>query len=231
LRSAGKLSRTIYLAADDIATVRAHPIVRKAASLLSEVKAIATFGAHLSDTRFDMTTKISLEKGIDVQSYQDSITSPYAPGSTNGISVGNMLFDDMVPSYALEVPEIDFHFVGRVKAVSADNLNFPGVLPYKETVPLVRFADFGLLPYRLAPDMSYLVTSSLKLAQFKLCGLPVVGPAYLPVNQDWYFAYTPSEEAFREAVKKAIEFGKRSFNADPSVRDFRDNWSQVAAYL
>ena len=94
-------------------------------------------------------------------------------------------------------------------------------------MPFLQHAHAGLLPYRSAAHHGYLKTSSLKLAQFKALGLPIVGPEALDDGEAGYRAFRSGDfESFASAVKAAIQIPRPVERPGAGV-DYRENWAEI----
>ncbi|MBP1848650.1 glycosyltransferase [Rhizobium halophytocola] len=140
-----------------------------------------------------------IPQGIDKQVFDAATVSPYPPGTLNAVSVGNMLFDRAaIEAMAAARPDITYHLFGAgIPDDFAGNVRVYGERPFPDIVPFIRFADFGIAPYRLGERELYLAQSSLKLQQYSYCLLPILVPRLLegsrgnlvgydrPETQDW----------------------------------------------
>lgn len=225
------LDRTIYFAADDLRAIRGHPVLQDILTRHApEVRACVSFGAHEPpDAFFRPDQVVIVPKGIDTHNLRLARPTPFTPGSVNVVSVGNMLIDEDVLKFAARLPDITFHFIGRITPPEeiGENVKLYGVLPFEETVAYLQHAHAGLLPYRSGAQQSYLKTSSLKMAQFKALGLPIVGPEAFNNGDPGYCSFEFSDFAsFAAAVKAAIATTRPVQRAD-AVVDYRDNWAEI----
>lgn len=227
----GLLGKTIYLAADDLRTIRGHPILQETlARYAKRLRACVSFGAHAGlDPFFDPDQVVVIAKGIDTKSLKISAPSPFEPGSINVASVGNMLIDPNILDFAGRISDVNFHFIGKMSppTEAAHNVKLYGVLPFESTVPYLLHADAGLLPYRSAANDGYLKTSSLKLAQFKAIGLPIIGPDALEDDDPGYYAFRSGDfESFASAVRAAVRV-QRPIERPGAGVDYRENWAEI----
>ena len=74
--------------------------------------------------------------------------------------------------------------------------------------------------------MAYLMTSSLKLAQFRCVGLPVIGPKDVDDGRPNFVAFEREADAFAAAARTAVSTSRRPELAD-AVADYRDNWRDI----
>jgi len=232
LADAGLLGKTVYIAADDVRTIRGHPLIREALARHSRhLAGCLSFGAHgeTNDPYFAPDKVCVVPKGIDLTAYAQDVPSPFPPDPaiTHVVSVGNMLFKNEIVELASAVPQSHFHIIGAVEGSFPPNVTLYGVLPFAQTIPFVKHAHIGLLPYRWAANMAYLQKSSMKLAQFRAVGLPIVGPDYIGDEACDFFAFDPESGAsFAAAIANAKAQGRTPPEARTAT-DFRQNWAAL----
>ncbi len=168
---------------------------------------------------------VVVPQGVDKAALAVPSASPYATGTVNLVSVGNMLFDPAFFSLAAPAfPEIDFHVIGGgpgAAALDAPNIVVHGEMPFAETLPYLQHADAGVAPYG-AGVVPYLADSSLKLAQYGCLGLPGICPAIAAAGHPHRFGYTPGDAAsIIAAIRAALAHG-RFAGTDPL------GWEDVA---
>ena len=206
-------ARLVYLCADTldvvgsadylVATLMAH--APKIDWIVIKSKRMAPFfppGSNL----------VVVPQGIDKAALAVPSESPYAKGTTNLASVGNMLFDPAFFTLAApEFPEIDFHVIGG--GPGAANLDAPNIvvhaeMPFAQTLPYLQHADAGVAPYG-AGVVPYLADSSLKLAQYGGLGLPGICPEIAAAGHAHRFGYTPGDKAsIVAAIEAALAHGR-----------------------
>lgn len=168
---------------------------------------------------------VVVPQGVDKAALAVQSASPYAEGSVNLVSVGNMLFDAAFFALAApEFPEIDFHVIGGgpgALGLDAPNVVVHAEMPFAETLPYIRHADAGVAPYG-AGVVPYLADSSLKLAQYGGLGLPAICPAIAAAGHAHRFGYAPGDKAsIVAAIRAALAHG-RFAGTDPL------GWDDVA---
>jgi 2-beta-glucuronyltransferase len=149
--------------------------------------------------------------GLDPDSLKTSAPSPYT-GGANIVSVGNMLFDPQFFETAAKLfPEVHFHVIGggrRARNLAASNITVYGEMPFKETLPYIKYADAGVAPYdddRVSP---YLTDTSMKLMQYNYFGLPAICPAVLAGGHQSRFGYIREKpNSIQDAVARALSCG------------------------
>lgn len=167
-----------------------------------------------------------LPQGIEKRAFDLCTTSPYPRNSRNAVVVGNMLFDkDAVSAMAASAPNVRFHLFGSgICGPFPENVTVYGERPFGETVPFIKFADFGIAPYKMSKRERYLVQSSLKLIQYSYCQLPIVAPDLLAGCRDNLILYRQEgEDDWPGVIGRALE-AKRS----PAWRQGILSWEDVA---
>ncbi|MBN8952173.1 MULTISPECIES: polysaccharide biosynthesis protein GumK [unclassified Rhizobium] len=167
-----------------------------------------------------------IPQGIDASLFDREQPSPYPPGSRNAISIGNMLFDQAsVAAMAAAAPDVNFHVFGAAwTGWVRPNITIYGERDFESIIPYLQHADFGIAPYRLTADEVYLAESSLKLAQYSYCGLPILLPDLVPFTRPNGIAYRlEGEVAWREKIDAALTM-RRSV----AFRDGIMTWDEVA---
>lgn len=170
-----------------------------------------------------------IPQGIDKQGFDACQTSPYAAETKNAVSVGNMLFDrDAVVAMAASSPMVSFHFFGAgIPDNLPENAVVHGEKPFREIIPFIKFADFGIAPYRLSDRELYLAQSSLKLQQYSYCLLPVLVPDLLEGSRANLISYRQQGEPdWAGKVANAA-----SLPHDPSWRNGILTWDEVASRI
>lgn len=168
-------------------------------------------------------------QGVDKARIRFDSPSPYAPGTRNIVSVGNMLLDEpAVRAIATATgADVQVHVIGAAMADPPPNVIVHGELPFERTLPYIVHADVGLAPYRLVEGADYLVQSSLKIQQYSYCGLPVLIASGLAIRGE-NFVYYDSGVAgdIAVAVQRALAMPKsRSYGAHLL------DWSEVGDRL
>lgn len=220
------LRRTIFLAADDMDTIRGHPVLKaRLEAHWDELADVVSFGAYAGRSTRSGPVKV-VPKGIDKRAFAAvDQPNPYAtPG--NIVCVGNMLADPEILSWAERTPELTYHLIGAFPGGYPSNVRTYGLMPFAQTVGYIQHADAGLLPYRAAPNMGYLMTSSLKLAQFRCVGHAVIGPREVDDGKANFVPFERESGAFAHAARTAVATARRPDLKD-AVADYRDNWRDI----
>ncbi len=203
-------------------------IIDRNMGLLPQFGLVRTNAERLLDFLPDGVNGRYIPQGVDKEKLRSDLPSPFAPGTRNIVSVGNMLFDaDAIRAIAEADPGAKIHVIGTTMANPPDNVLVHGELPFEVTLPYMVHADVGLAPYRPEEGADYLVQSSLKIQQYSYCGLPILLNAALGINGRNMIHYdlgTPGSvvEAVSDAfaMEKTLAYGS----------DLLD-WSQVGDVL
>lgn len=169
---------------------------------------------------------VTVPQGIDKGLFDSCSSSPYAAGTRNGVSVGNMLFDaDAVRAMAAANPDVGLHVFGAgISGTFPSNVRLYGETAFLDIVPYIKFADFGVAPYRLTERERYLAESSLKLQQYAYCMLPVLAPEILAAGRDNLVGYASAGEPdWVGKVEMAL-----ALSHDPAWREGILSWDEVA---
>lgn len=174
------------------------------------------------------TRYLVVPQGLKKDVFDRAEQNPYKPGSRNFISVGDMAFDEnAVVTMAAARPDIDFHVFGAHLNSALPNIVVHGETPFDKLVPYIKFADAGIMPYKMSDKMTYLVSTSLKFIQYSYCGLPILTPAGPDWGRELVFQYDPDvKESIRAATNAAADAGKNPAFA-ASILD----WSECTARI
>ncbi len=226
LAARGLLGRTILLAADDMNTIRGHPVLKGVLeSRWEQLAGVVSFGAYAGRSTRSGVVRV-LPKGIDKRAFaSDDHANPY-DGPGNIVCVGNMLADPEILSWTERTPELTYHLIGAFPGGQPANVRTYGLMPFAQTIAFIRHADAGLLPYRSARNMAYLMTSSLKLAQFRCVGLAVIGPQEVDDGKANFVPFAREPDAFVRAARAAVGMARRP-DLEVAVADYRDNWRDI----
>jgi 2-beta-glucuronyltransferase len=201
-------AKIIYRASDKLNTIGAHPYLQQClqeqAHNIDHICLLARLMAPDFAFARDRTYVVPL--GVHPPDFADIGASPYAEG-LNAVSVGSMLFDPSFFETASELfPDVTFHVIGSGhNGTPAPNVRWHPEMPFKETLPYIAHAAFGIAPYRQEAQSPYLAQSSLKLMQYEYLGIPGVCPHYAAGGRPSRFGYTPGDrEEIREAVTAAL---------------------------
>ncbi len=179
------------------------------------------------------TNLIVIPQGIDKSVFDLATESPYEPDSLNLISIGDMSFDytSMIEMADLR-PDAKFHIFGAdVPIANPDNIIVHGEVNFSQLVPYIKFADVGIMAYKMNTEMTYLTKTSLKFLQYSYCGLPIL----TPVGPDWerknVFQYKLNEQSsLEECLTQALATPKDD-SLSQGIVDWGDCADQLLAVL
>ncbi|MCX8996512.1 glycosyltransferase [Rhizobiaceae bacterium BDR2-2] len=221
-------ARTIYFARDLLNTVGASEYLQRLERRIApQFDRVIVPSSRMAEHLPSGSRVVFVPQGIDKSGFDVCDTSPYPAGSRNGVAVGNMLFDkNAMTAMALHAPDVTFHFFGAgIPADFPQNVTVYGERAFSDIIPYLKFADFGIAPYRLTERELYLVESSLKLQQYSYCLLPILAPELMRRGcRANIVAYDPNGET--DWAGKVREAATRPH--DPAWRDGIATWDDVA---
>lgn len=219
--------RTLYFCRDLLRSVGAAPILQDMqATAIGRFDTVCVPSERLGALLPSGGCVRVIPQGVDATLFDGEQPSPYAPGSRNAVSIGNMLFDEAtVASMAAAARDVNFHVFGaNWRSSVPSNVTVYGERDFESIVPFLQHADFGIAPYRLTKDEVYLAESSLKLVQYSYCGLPVLLPELIPFVRANAIAYRlDGETAWREKIDMAL-----AMQRSPAFREGILTWDDVA---
>jgi 2-beta-glucuronyltransferase len=165
--------------------------------------------------------------GVHPPDFSEIGANPYS-AKLNAVSVGSMLFDpDFFACAARKFPDIQFHVIGcGVDFEVPANVHIYPEMNFKDTLPFVKYATFGIAPYRASSGAEYLSQSSLKLMQYEYLGIPAVCPQYAVGESSNRIGYQPGDaDSIESAIKTVI---RRSSHV--GIRHFL-TWDEIALRL
>ncbi len=226
IRSLNPDARIIYYATDRLDTVGAHQYIQR--RLIRDADVVEHFclrsSAMAEDFSWAGNRLYKAEFGVDPALYETTAGNPYRR-QHNLVSVGSMLFDTgYFTAMGAAFPDIDFHVIGCGTTFDRPgNVHIHDEMPFRDTLPYIKYATAGVAPYRPAPGVEYLAESSLKLAQYQYFGLPAVCPTFAAGNNASRFGYEPGNIAsMASATRAALEAV-----GHVESRDFL-SWAEVA---
>jgi 2-beta-glucuronyltransferase len=226
IRSAYPSVRILYNAADSLSGVgysgRILDAERKA---LSTADAVRTPSALLAKEFPSASNWVLVPHGVDKTVLLQAWPSPYPPGSSNIILVGSTLLDwEALLAIANSVPETAVHVFGLAARPGVpENLKLHGEVAFARLAPYIQHASCALAPYMLSAHNAYIAESSLKVRQYRVCGLPIVCPTTMAIEGRDIFRYDPTDLcSVKGAVTSALLRGRHPY--DGHLPD----WSEVA---
>ena len=164
--------------------------------------------------------------GLDMAAFDACAVSPYASSGNNAVFVGTGYLDlDFLQRAVADNPDVNFHIIGSMGCeFSAPNLFRHGEMPFAATIPYIKFADLGLGTRTFRGGFSASLSDSLKILQYRYCGLPIVSPDFIDLNREGVFYYKPGDAAsINAALRGALACGR---NSDFAVE--ARSWDEVA---
>ncbi len=225
-------ARHIYRVSDDIRTLRSTPprMVALEKELAPKFSLISVPCVWLAQKFLELPNVRILPHGVDKEVFDACKTNPYVPGTTNAVFCG-LGFYDACSTHAMAVhcPGINIHVVGlpAPKGDVPSNITYHDEIPFADTIPFIKYADCGL--YTLLPSSRPMqaYTDSLKVMQYRYCGLPIVAPNFLDLHREGVFYYKPGDAAScRAALIGALQSGRNTAYAEEV-----HTWREVAEAL
>jgi 2-beta-glucuronyltransferase len=171
---------------------------------------------------------IYVPHGLDKAAFDAERPSPYAPGSINFVSVGDMLFDpEAIERIAGAAPHATLHVFGAPFQKKVKNVKVYPETAFEEIIPYVTHADIGIAPYRVTLESGYLIQSSMKMLQYTYARLPVLAPASLKVLRPNVFGYDLGDDTeLADLIRRALEFDRRKLDTDDILE-----WSELSEQI
>lgn len=230
LKAMAPNAKFVYLATDPLGEVGLRPEFEDMEShALPHFDLVRVAAPEFAD-RFPKSTKsVVIPQGIDKAIFDRITTSPYESGSVNLVSVGDMSFDeDSLIQMAQAAPQATIHVFGaRFYRDTPANIKVHGEVEFSKLAPYIKFADVGIMPYKLTENMGYLKHTSLKFLQYTYCGLPILTAQGIDWGRDCVFTYDRTDPAsIRSATRDAIAHGQ-----DAALSKSIFDWSEVTQQL
>lgn len=225
-------ARHIYRVSDDIRAMRSTPVgMIELEQQVAPHFALISVPCRCLTKKFPDSTQIHIHPhGLNKAVFDACQNSPYRSGSRNVVFCGLGFYDVRTAhNMAQARPDIFFHIIGinRPYGSIPDNIRYYGERPFAETIPYIKFADAGLYTLRPSSRPMQAYTDSLKIIQYRYCGLPIVSPDFLDLHREGVFYYTPGDAAScAAALNNALEHGRHAEYAE-EVR----SWDEVAKTL
>lgn len=180
-------------------------------SVIEQFDVVRVASSELGE-RFPATANVKIiPQGLDKSIFDNAQTSPYSENSFNFISIGDMSFDaQSIIAMAKSKPDAFFHIFGAdIIEDYPENIIVHGEVEFTKLVPYIKFADVGIMPYKMNAHMSYLTKTSLKFLQYSYSGLPIITPQGPDWEREKMFLYSPdNNESIVNAVAQASKTPK-----------------------
>jgi 2-beta-glucuronyltransferase len=227
-RSLNRSTKLIYYASDTLDMIGAHPFVQRCLEQSGDfVDHVCLASARMaSQFRWIEGRLYVVPHGINTEDFADALPTPYSSCELNAVSVGSGLFDsrffsDVAPAF----PNIQFHVIGAGTHITPlSNMRVYREMKFRDTVPFIAHASFGIAPYRAEATAGYVCDSSMKLMQYEYVGIPAVCPEFAVGRCASRFGYIPGNLA---SIEKAIAAALAARNSVQPRRDFL-SWTDVA---
>jgi 2-beta-glucuronyltransferase len=219
-------AKTIYTASDGLEAINVAQYVKDTVRRISTLIDYSRLPSKLITADFASGAKLYyIPHGIDYSIEEYADPSPYGP-DLHAVSIGSMLFDsEFFDAAGSLFPYVTFHVIGcgRQRPGSwPSNVIHYNEMRFKDTIPYIKHAAFGLAPYLTDNIPSYLADTSLKLVQYAFFGVPAVCPYEVVGDHAHRFGYKPGDkQSIATAIKAALEAGR-----GPEIKGL--NWKQVA---
>ena len=218
----------IYRVSDDVRILGStHPRLVELEREIAPLFQCISIPTAWMEEKFKGLPQLRLDRhGLDKAAYDACTVSPYAAGTQNAVFVGTGYLDEeFISTAAAQNPQCCFHIIGPMAAkLPAANVFYLGEQPFARTIPYIKFADVGLAVRSYRKGFSASLTDSLKILQYRYCGLPIVSPDFIDLRRDGVFYYQPGDAAsMAQAMQKALGTPKNPMWA----REVR-SWDEVA---
>lgn len=184
--------------------------------------------------RFPKQTNLAvIPQGLDKSVFDTAEITPYSADSRNIVSIGDMSFDyHAVVKMATLKPNIHFHIFGAdIPIEYPKNIKVYGEVRFEELVPYIKFADAGIMAYKMNADMAYLTKTSLKFLQYSYCRLPIITPYGADWQRGGVFQYDAnSKDSINEALDSALVATKEESLAE-GILDWGECTDQLLSLL
>jgi len=226
-RQENPAARAIYRVSDDVRILGStHPSLVELEREIAPLFDLVSVPAAVMLEKFPGLPSLRLHRhGLDKDVYDACELSPYPAGSKNAVFVGTGYLDtEFIRIAASGNPDCIFHIIGPMQdSLSLSNVRFYGEMPFPATIPYVKFADIGLGARTFREGFSATLTDSLKILQYRYCGLPIVSPDFIQLKREGVFYYTPGDPpSISQAVRSAL-----AHNKTPAFAEEVRSWDEV----
>ncbi|MFN7172973.1 MAG: glucuronosyltransferase [Fimbriimonadaceae bacterium] len=222
-------SFTVYRVSDDLKGLGSSPTIIRAEQELAGKFDLISSPCDYIHVQFEHLPSARIHfHGIEKDQFDQEHSNPYKANSKNIVFVGNSFCDtEFINWMAEDFPECNFHVIGPIDSVQRrDNLKSYGEMPFRQTIPFLKFADVGLQTrswFDGAPSLS----DSLKMHQYTYCKLSIVLPEFIQTDRPHCFAYVPSDrESMKAALQGALEFDRSSIDTSKVL-----SWRELTSEL
>lgn len=223
-------AKVVYRVSDDLGTIQVAGYISRAfARAAPRMDTVALLSKAMKDGVPANCPAVFVPQAIDHTLADKADPSPYKPG-IHAVSLGSMLFDpEFFVLASRQFPHIHFHVIGSGHPRHPNygsNVHVYDEMPFLQTLPYIKHAQFGIAPYANAKLPIYLRDTSLKLTQYEFFSIPAVCPHLIAGEYKSRFGYTPGDtNSIAKAIAAALDYQP---TAD---RHTVLNWQQVVARL
>lgn len=216
----------VYRASDPLETINVAAYVSDTFNRIAgDIHTIVLLSKAVAETIPSKHNLAFVPQGIDHSIAEKADPSPYGKG-IHAVSLGSMLFD---PGFfvlaAKKFPHIHFHIIGSGQPMHPDygpNVSVYGEMPFAQTLPYIKHAQFGIAPYNSTNLPAYLRDTSLKLLQYEFFDLAAICPHFIAADYPNRFGYDiGNADSIADAINRALN--PRERRAPKPIF----SWSQV----
>lgn len=219
-------AKTVYRASDDIRSLGSTPpcLVDHERKIAGRFDTVSVPSSVMQGMFPGVAAQLD-RHGLDKAAYDDCASSPYGNDGCNAVFVGTGSIDQaFLKDCAVRNRDCRFHVIGPIRdGVHEPNVLFYGEMPFERTVPYVKFADVGLANFNRRRGYAATFTDSLKIIQYRYCGLPIVSPDFIDMRREGVFYYRPGDaDSCGAALRQALASGK-----NPGYAGEVHTWDEV----
>lgn len=228
-RALNSCARYVYRVSDDLRLLESHPVVLEAEVRLAPSFDVVSVPTPPMAALFPAAANVEVQPhGLETVKFEEQLPSPYEPGTTNLVFVGNSRFDhDFLVRASGLFPDWLFHIIGPIASLpGGSNVRAYGEIPFDATIPFVQHASAGLHTLAYSPGAE-VFRDSLKVQQYTYCGLGIVAPGFLRSSRPNVFCYQPGDdESIAASLGDAVAFDRGAVDRS-GIR----SWGQLAMEL
>lgn len=229
-RAMNPRARLVYRVTDDLESLRAHPVLKRAEDQgLPVFDLVSVPSQGLFEKHRALNPRTTLHNhGIEKALFDERSDSPYDDSKVNAVFVGTAFLDRrFIRVAAAARPNWEFHLVGPLPEFpGVPNIRTYGEMPFAKTVPFITHANIGLATLRPMPN-AHVFSDSLKVIQYTYARLPILMPDFIPSGRPNVIPYPPGDpDAISRALTRAVELDRASISRDGIL-----SWDELAAAL
>lgn len=223
-------ARMVYRVSDYLKLLGGHPVlIDLEKNLLPLFDLISVPSRYIYD-RFNEHPNLEFHThGIHKELFDKDCPNPYTKyKGPNLVFVGQAHFDyDFLENAAGLFPNWQFHIIGPLRrVVKRKNIHYYNEMPFKETIPYLKYADIGLHTLDQLHGVESF-TDSLKVIQYEYCRLPIIAPNYITCNRPQVHYYIPGDpNSINNALSQAINFDRNKISVDHI-----NSWDELTSQL